>query len=407
MELDLHEPIKRALAKARQAYESKDLDRAASAYEKAANLMSLYAEQATGREAEQRRKRKSLEYREMAHKLRAGEFAERGDPAAPLPEAKATAPGSSGAIPAGGDIKSIVTNLMVHANVTWEDIGGLDDSKNEIKFALGMTLAQQPDHVKVAAWTKILFYGPPGTGKTLLAAATSNAVRSGEDVPSVFYNVKISSVLSKYFGESSKILSELYGTARDTSPSVVFLDEFESLCGRRDAGDTGAERRILSTLLSELDGMDQKGRPDLYVLTIAATNRPWDLDPAVLSRFEKKILIPLPDAATRERILRIHLERKGYRTAVPYAELADLTNGYSGREIERFCKEVTTGMIEEMNHDIPRLVDQGLDQVRKHRIRVRELNREDFDAAARLIHPQTTAAEMERYVRWKESVQEE
>src|SRR5205814_715183 len=166
--------------------------------------------------------------------------------------------------------------------------------------------------------------------------------RSTEGVPSVFYNVKVSSILSKYFGESSKIISELYGTARDTSPSVVFLDEFESLAGQRDASDSGAERRILSTLLSELDGMDSKGRTDLYVLTIAATNRPWDLDNAVLSRFEKKILIPLPDETTRDRILKIHLQKKGFTTDVPYDELVRLTNGHSGREIERFCKEVTT-----------------------------------------------------------------
>jgi SpoVK/Ycf46/Vps4 family AAA+-type ATPase len=266
-----------------------------------------------------------------------------------------------------------------------------------------MTLAQQPAGMRIAAWTRILFYGPPGTGKTLLAAATSNAVRSSEDVASVFYNVKVSSILSKYFGESSKILSELYGTARDTSPSVVFLDEFESLAGQRDQGDSGAERRILSTLLSELDGMDSKGRPDLYVLTIAATNRPWDLDGAVLSRFEKKVLIPLPDAPTRERILRIHLEKKGYGSGTSYAELAAMTEGYSGREIERFCKEVVTGMVEECNREIPGLVDRGLDAVRKHRLKVRPLAKADFDAAARLIHPQTTPEEMRKYYEWRDS----
>ncbi|HEU4339588.1 MAG TPA: ATP-binding protein [Planctomycetota bacterium] len=403
--MDLHEPIKKALSRARQASEAGDSSRAAAAYDKAASLMSLFAEQATGREAEERRKRKAIEYREMAKKLRTGEIAER----APAPPADNGSSVATESAPAGSspEIRAIVSNLMTNANVTWNDIGGLDETKDEIKFALGMTLAQQPEHVKVSAWTKILFYGPPGTGKTLLAAATSNAIRSTEDVPSVFFNVKISSVLSKYFGESSKILGELYGTARDTSPSVVFLDEFESLCGKRDASDTGAERRILSTLLSELDGMDQKGRTDIYVLTIAATNRPWDLDPAVLSRFEKKILIPLPDPATRERILRIHLEKKGYRTPVPIAELAEMTAGYSGREIERFCKEVTTSMIEEMNREIPGLIDRGLDQVKKYRLKVRELSRADFEVAARLIHPQTTPEEMAKFVRWKESVQED
>ncbi len=398
MELDVHAPIKEALARAKSLYEAREFDKAAAAYEKAANLMFIFAEQAIGREAEERRKKKAIEYREMAMKLRSRELV----PGAAAPSNATAAPQPS----AGGEIRSIVSNLMHASRITWDDIGGLEETKNEIKFALGMTLAQHPPGVKIAAWTRILFYGPPGTGKTLLAAATSNAVRSTAGVPSVFYNVKVSSILSKYFGESSKILGELYGTARDTSPSVVFLDEFESLAGQRDASDSGAERRILSTLLSELDGMESKGRSDIYVLTIAATNRPWDLDPAVLSRFEKKILIPLPDEATREKILRIHIERNGFQTGVPYAELARLTAGYSGREIERFCKEVTTGMIEESNREIPALVDKGLDAVRGHLLRVRPLTREDFLAAARLIHPQTTREEMKRYYDWKESAEE-
>ncbi len=410
MEMDVHEPIKRALAKARQHYQAGESEKAASCYEKAANLLGVYAEQATSREAEMRRKKMAIEYREIARRLRSGDTVDERD-ADNGGAAKAAPAAGGGAAPAssaaGGEIRGIVTGLMHQANVSWDDIGGLEDTKQEIKFALGMTLAKQPAGIKIAAWTKILFYGPPGTGKTLLAAATSNAVRSSEGVPSVFFNVKISSVLSKYFGESSRIIGELYGTARDTSPSVVFLDEFEALCGKRDASDTGAERRILSTLLAELDGMDSKGRTDIYVLTIAATNRPWDLDPAVLSRFEKKILIPLPDETTRERILRIHLERKGFKTQVAYPDLARMTGGFSGRELERFCKEVTTGMIEAMNHDIPGLVDRGLEHVKSYSLRVRELTREDFDAAARLIHPQTTQEEMTKYVRWKESVQEE
>ena len=403
MDVDVQLPLKQALAKAKTFTEAKDWAKAATAYERAATLMSTWAAQAHGREAEERRKKMALQYRALAQKLRSGEIAVE----APASASDAPADKEPAARNGGGEIKSIVSNLSHASKITWDDIGGLDETKNEIKFALGMTLAQHPPGVKIAAWTRILFYGPPGTGKTLLAAATSHAVRSTEGVPSVFYNVKVSSILSKYFGESSKIVSELYGTARDTSPSVVFLDEFESLAGQRDAGDSGAERRILSTLLSELDGMDSKGRNDIYVLTIAATNRPWDLDSAVLSRFEKKILIPLPETSTRERILRIHLEKKGFTAEVPYPELAAMTDGYSGREIERFCKEVTTGMVEESNHGIPALVDQGLDLVKKYKIKIRPLTKADFDAAARLIHPQTTPEEMKKYYNWKESAEEE
>ncbi|MBI5365793.1 MAG: ATP-binding protein, partial [Planctomycetes bacterium] len=304
---------------------------------------------------------------------------------------------------AGPELRAAVSALITCSPVSWEDVGGLDETKNEVKYALGITLARPPDGVTLAGWTNILFYGPPGTGKSLLAAATSGALKSADGAPSAFFNVKVSSVLSKYFGESSKLISELYGTARDCSPSVIFLDEFESLCARRDGDDSGPERRILSTLLSELDGLERKGRKDLYVLTIAATNRPWDLDPAVLSRFEKKILIPLPDAETRRRILAIHLERRGFRSTAAPELLVRLTAGMSGREIERLCKEVTSRMVAEMNREIPRLIDQGLDAVAGYHIRIRDLTPEDFESARARVHPQTTPEEMRKYLDWRES----
>lgn len=397
MEVDLHEPIKIALAKAKEYYERKNYIKCASAYEKAADLMTLYAEQAISREAELRRKKKAIEYREIAKKLRSGEFTPTKES---IPQESDTAKEQASAAP---EIRAAVSQLIYHSKITWDDIGGLEETKSEIKFALGMTLAKPPDGISIASWTKILFYGPPGTGKTLLAAATSNAIRDSEGVPSVFFNVKISSVLSKYFGESSKIVAELYGLARDTSPAVIFLDEFESICGKRgEFADSGPERRLLSSILSELDGMEQKGRTDIYVLTIAATNRPWDLDPAVISRFEKKIFTPLPDENTRIQILKIHLERKGFQSEVDYTQLAKMTKGFSGREIERFTKQVTSSMIQEMNREIPELVDKGLDYVKKHKIRTRPLKLVDFEQALKLITPQTTPEEMQKYLRWKE-----
>lgn len=405
--MDLYSPIKQALTKAKELYEAREYDRAAAAYDKAASLMAIYAEQAIGRDAEMRRRKKAMEYREVAKKLRSGEIE---SPAAKDERddrddgggAAAAAPESKQAKQAG-EIKAAVLSLIKSSTIGWADIGGLEATKDEIKYALGITLAKQPPNVQLSAWTNILFYGPPGTGKTLLAAATSRAIRNADDIQAVFFNVKVSSILSKYFGESSKIISELYGTARDTSPAVVFLDEFESIAGKRDDQDSGPERRILSTLLSELDGMEAKGRRDIYVLTIAATNRPWDLDAAVLSRFEKKILIPLPDAAARREILKIHLDKRGFQVQAEPAQLAAATEGYSGREIERLCKEVTTRMVAEINREIPALIDKGLDEVRKHQLKVRPLTMADFQKAIAKISPQTTAADVKKYNEWKEA----
>jgi SpoVK/Ycf46/Vps4 family AAA+-type ATPase len=116
--------------------------------------------------------------------------------------------------------------------------------------------------------------GPPGTGKTLLAAATAG------NLEATFFNVKVSSLLSKYFGESTKLISALYSVARRLSPAVIFLDEFESLTPSRGSGESGSERRIVSTLLAELDGLQGKD-DDSFVMTICATNLPWLLDLAI------------------------------------------------------------------------------------------------------------------------------
>lgn len=421
-------------AKAKEAYEAGNDAEAADLYERAAQLLLRQAESAASRKIEQARKAKAAKFREYATALRSGDI--------PKPEASATgevtaSAGTTGALedgatkasgrgaikrrtgpPGTGDgkggkdgkgegdeIHQAVTGLLHHSSITWDKIGGLEETKREIKYALGVSLAKKPPGIELATWRNVLFYGPPGTGKTLLAAATSRALKSTEREQAVFFNVKVSSIMSKYFGESTKIVSELYGTARDMSPSVVFLDEFESLCGSRNEGDTGTERRILSTILSELDGLAEKGREDIYVLTIAATNRPWDLDPAVLSRFDKKVLIPLPDPQTRRAILEIHLSKKGFTLLCDLDELVELTEGLSGREIESLAKEVTNRMVSEENRAIPDLVDKGLDAVKDHAITVRPLAMEDFERGRRLVHPVTTKEQVQKYIDWRDAAE--
>jgi SpoVK/Ycf46/Vps4 family AAA+-type ATPase len=397
----LKKTLDETVSRARKLEASNDLEKAGLVWEKAANVMLKWAAYAQRREDEHQRKRWAIQYRERAVRLKTGEPI-----AAPATAAKTSRKKAKAAPDEEGGMKRAISQLIHTSTITWDDIGGLNATKREIKFALGVSVAQKPKGVDIQSWRNILFYGPPGTGKTLLAAATSNALTMSNDRKAVFFNVKVSSVLSKYFGESTKIISELYGVARDTSPAVIFLDEFESLATSRDDGEnTGPERRILSTILAELDGLAEKGRTDIYVLTIAATNRPWDLDPAILSRFEKKILIPLPDPETRDRILDILLDRRGYVLKLPRAELVTRTEGFSGREIERFCKEAVNRMIRETNAEIPALVDQGFAAVKRYQLHVRPLTLEDFEAAAGLITPQTSAADMEKYVRFGETLE--
>jgi len=406
--MDLGPKLKRAcddaLHKAKMAWKAGDSDTAASNFEAASKAMFKYAEYAQSRSMEYARKRKAIEYRDFAKRLRetAAEQSRGAKLPAPPSDRVDEHPRQETAGTEGeSNISEAVSSLIHTSTVTWQDIGGLEETKRDIKYTLGLSLAKPPDSVRITTFRNILFYGPPGTGKTLLAAATSNSLKVTTEGQALFFNVKVSGVLSKYFGESSKIISEIYGAARDNSPSVVFLDEFESLTTSRDSGEqSGAERRILSTILAEMDGLSEKGRSDIFVLTIAATNRPWDIDDAVMSRFEKQILIPLPDAESRNAILGIHLLDKGYDLEFELDELVSMTEGYSGRELERLCKQATSQMIGELNADLPDVVDQGLAGTRAYQVKVRPLNLDDFRRATEMIRPVTSPAQMQRYLDW-------
>lgn len=400
--------IKKLIAKAESLYQDHQDEEAARLYERAGNLYVKNASKAPSTTLEGVYKNRGLKHLEYARFLRenkgklkkiAGKSAEiKGNGDSKAPRRAATTPGKI----EGSEEETPVSSLLHSSSITFEKIGGLDDTKQEIKYALGVSLAQKPDNIELESWRNWLFYGPPGTGKTLLAAATSNVLKATDSNQAIFFNVKVSSVMSKWFGESSRIISDLYSKARDCSPAVVFLDEFEALCGSRDGEDSGTERRILSTILSELDGLSEKGRDDLFVLTIAATNRPWDLDPAILSRFDKKILIPLPDEKTRLAILKILTVGRGYEIGFPIEDLITLTEGFSGREIESMVKEVVNRMVMGSNKDITTVIDGGLDEVRGYKLKTRKLEMRDFIEAYQNINPVTPKEEMQRYYSWKD-----
>lgn len=423
MKFDLGGQIKSSmedsLHRAKMAWKAGKSEEAAAHFESASELMFKFAEYANNRDQEYDRKKKAIEYRDYARRLRetAAEDARKPRPPRSGPVGGPDGPGKPQAAkdysdPANQEesapeITSAVAQMVQTSPLTWADIGGLSETKDDIKYTLGLSLAKAPEGLNLHTFRNILFYGPPGTGKTILAAATSNALKKSTDnsITAMFFNVKVSGVMSKYFGESSKIISEIYGTARDNSPSVIFLDEFESLSGKRGSDEqSGAEKRILSTILSELDGLTEKGRErDVFVLTVAATNRPWDIDSAVLSRFEKRILIPLPDPETRKAILDILFTKRGFETSANMSDVVEMTEGFSGREIERLCKEVTTRMIRMENRTLPGIVDSGLEKAREHTVSVRAITADEWQAAAKATSPATSPAEMQNYLDWNDS----
>ena len=291
-------------------------------------------------------------------------------------------------------------------SIEWGSIGGLSELKEELKFHYGLAMAKVPEGMDVEGWQNIMFYGPPGTGKTLLACAIANKLNA------TFFNVKASQIVSKWVGESGKLISTLYRVARkftnDGRPSIIFIDEFDALCKSRGMEGQLYHQQMLAAILSEIDGFSQKGQRNL-VMTIGATNRPWDLDAAVLSRFERRILITLPDEPARADIFRIHLEGKGLpvdHRSLSYDKLAGMSDRLTGREVARLCKEVTARMLAEMNPDIPSLVDEGLRSIQSYEIKVRPLKHADFAPYLEKLVPDTTIEDIHHYTDWGTRVKE-
>lgn len=211
-------------------------------------------------------------------------------------------------------------------NVHWSDIAGLDQAKEALKEAVILpNRFPQLFTGNRKPVSGILLYGPPGTGKSYLAKAVAT------ESDSTFFSVSSSDLVSKWMGESERLVKQLFSMAREQKPSVIFIDEVDALCGPRDESGSEASRRIITELLVQMNGVgqDQKG-----VLVLGATNIPWHLDSAIRRRFERRIYIPLPDSASRARMFEINVGDTPCKlTLQDYRQLAESTEGYSGHDI--------------------------------------------------------------------------
>ncbi|KAJ2458236.1 Vacuolar protein sorting-associated protein 4 [Coemansia sp. RSA 2424] len=216
--------------------------------------------------------------------------------------------------------------LSEKPNVHWEDVAGLDGAKESLKEAVILPIKfPQLFTGKRTPWRGILLYGPPGTGKSYLAKAVAT------EADSTFYAVSSSDLVSKWMGESERLVKNLFAMARENKPSIIFIDEVDSLCGTRGEGESEASRRIKTEFLVQMNGV---GNDDTGVLVLGATNIPWALDSAIRRRFEKRIFIPLPDAAARARMFQLHIGNTPCTlTQRDYKMLAERTEGYSGSDI--------------------------------------------------------------------------
>jgi len=231
---------------------------------------------------------------------------------------------------------SALREIMIEVpNVTWEDIGGLESVKMLLREAVEWPLryADSFRRIGVEAPKGVLLYGPPGTGKTLLAKAIANESQAN------FITAKGSDLLSKWYGESEKHISEVFKKARQVAPAVVFLDELDALAPIRGggAGEPRVTERIVNQLLSELDGLEElRG-----VIVIGATNRPDIIDPALLrpGRFDEIILVPVPDRGARREIFKVHTKRMPIASDVRMEELVEKSEMYTGADIAYVCKK--------------------------------------------------------------------
>jgi len=276
------------------------------------------------------------------------------------------------------------TILVEKPSVKWDDVANLEAAKRALREAIILPMLR-PDIFKGARkpWKGILLFGPPGCGKTLLAKAVASEVNA------YFFNVSAATLVSKWLGESEKLVRELFRAARSKQPAIIFIDEVDSIATTRDREEVGGERRLKTQFMQEIDGVTSSDRDRIVVL--GATNVPWELDPAVRRRFEKRIYIGLPEFDARREVFRIHTKGVELSNDVNFDELAKLTEGFSGADIAILCREALMAPVRELD-------ETGM--LTKSDVKIRPVTRDDFLEALRVVKPSVSPSELTKFKEW-------
>lgn len=266
--------------------------------------------------------------------------------------------------------------LVEVPNVKWSDIGGQRDLKLKLKQAVEWPLKHPEAFTRLGITPPrgVLMFGPPGCSKTMIAKALATESKLN------FLNIKGPELFSKWVGESERAVREVFRKARQVAPSIIFIDEIDALCGERASassnGGSNVQERVLAQLLTELDGVTALGN----VTLVAATNRPDRIDKALLrpGRLDRIVYVPLPNSETRREIFNIKLRKMPVSKDVDITDLVDLSEGYSGAEVQAICHEAAMKALEED-------------------LNATTITKEHFKAALAIVTPRTPASLIKLY----------
>ena len=261
--------------------------------------------------------------------------------------------------------------------VAYEDIGGLKEEIQKVREMIELPLRHPEifEKLGIEAPKGVLLYGPPGTGKTLLAKAVANESNAH------FISISGPEIMSKFYGESEARLREIFKEAKEKAPSIIFIDEIDSIAPKREEVTGEVERRVVSQLLSLMDGLEARGK----VIVIAATNRPNAIDPALRrpGRFDREIEIKVPDKRGRLEILQIHTRNMPLDTDVDQDKVAAVTHGFVGADLEYLCKEAAMKclrrLLPELNLEDEKLAPEVLNKL--------VVTMSDFENAVKEVMP--------------------
>jgi spastin len=297
-------------------------------------------------------------------------------------------------VPKGVDARlaSLIENEILDSSqpVKWESIAGLEKAKQALQEMVILPMRRSDLFTGLRKPSRgLLLFGPPGNGKTMLARAVAS------ESSATFFNISASSLTSKWVGEGEKMMRALFAVARVRQPSIIFIDEIDSILSSRGANEHEASRRLKSEFLVQFDGVASGGGEDDRVVVMGATNRPEEIDDAVRRRLVKRIYIPLPDADTRKTLLH-KLLAVGAAYALPSPDIhriASNTDGYSCSDLHALCQEAAMLPIRELG---PRAIDT----IQAHQIR--PLTYSDFRLAMRVVRPSVSKDQLKKFEAWNE-----